>query len=84
MQNVADSSTDQWNEAFTLYNLTDPQIFANPYPWYEQLRRFGPVYLDQTMGYVCTGFAEGEQILKDQWELLHSHVRCVEHMPVRL
>ncbi len=66
MQNVIDNSTDQWSEAFTLYNLTDPQIFANPYPWYEQLRRFGPVYLDQTVGHVCSGFAEGEQILKDE------------------
>ena len=66
MQHVLSSSTDQWSDEFTLYSLTDPQIMANPYPWFEQLRSFGPVYLDETLGWVCTGFAEGEQILKDE------------------
>src|SRR5207237_5831357 len=66
MQNVRDNYTDQWSEEFTLYNLTDLHIMANPYPWYEQLRRFGLISLDKTVGWVCTGFAEGEQILKDE------------------
>src|SRR5262249_33481944 len=57
---------DQWSEESTLYSLTDPVIMANPYPWYEQLRRFGPIYLDETVGWIWTGFAEAEQILKDE------------------
>ena len=66
MQHVLSSSTDQWSDEFTLYALTDPAVIANPYKWYECLRRFGPIYLDETVGWVCTGFPECERILRNE------------------
>ncbi len=66
MQHVLSSSTDQWSDEFTLYALTDPAVIANPYKWYECLRSFGPIYLDETVGWVCTGFPECEWILRNE------------------
>jgi pimeloyl-[acyl-carrier protein] synthase len=64
--NLQSSSPTQWSEDLTLYNLTDPAIIANPYFWYEQLRPLGPIFLDTTVGWVCTGFAECDHILKEE------------------
>jgi cytochrome P450 len=66
MQHLPGSSTDRWSDEFTLYALTDPAVIANPYEWYESLRRFGPIYLDETVGWVCTGFPECEWILRNE------------------
>ncbi|HZT99770.1 MAG TPA: hypothetical protein VFA10_08935, partial [Ktedonobacteraceae bacterium] len=66
MQHLLGSSTDRWSDELTLYALTDPAVIANPYEWYESLRRFGPIYLDETVGWVCTGFPECEWILRNE------------------
>lgn len=74
MQSEHEIRQEQWDEYYTLYNLTDPDILANPHPFYADLRKFGPVYQDTTVGWISTGFAECERILRDEACFSVNHV----------
>lgn len=47
------------NKALSLSNLRHPEIRANPYPFYAQIRSTDPVYWDESMGFwVLTNYAD--------------------------
>ncbi|MEO9028931.1 MAG: cytochrome P450 [Ktedonobacteraceae bacterium] len=68
-----------------ILHLTEPLIVANPYPFYKNLARHGPLYWDQeTRLWVCTGYGEAETILCDLW--VHfgvSRFRSTEQLQAR-
>ena len=54
------------NEALSLSNLMHPEVRANPYPFYAQLRSQDPVYWDEEMGFwVLTRYADIASIYTD-------------------
>ena len=47
------------NEVLSLSNLQRPEIRANPYPFYAQIRSADPVHWDEAMGFwVLTRYAD--------------------------
>ncbi len=49
----------------SIFNLMDPEVVANPYPFYDQLREYGPIYWDDYLkGWVCTGYEEIQTALR--------------------
>ena len=54
------------NEALSLSNLLQPEVRANPYPFYAQLRSQAPVYWDEEMGFwVLTRYADIASVYTD-------------------
>ena len=54
------------NEALSLSNLLHPEVRANPYPFYAQLRSQDPVYWDEEMGFwVLTRYADIASVYTD-------------------
>ena len=54
------------NEALSLSNLLRPEVRANPYPFYAQLRSQDPVYWDEEMGFwVLTRYADIASVYTD-------------------
>lgn len=54
------------NETLSLSNLLHPEVRANPYPFYAQLRSQDPVYWDEEMGFwVLTRYADIASIYTD-------------------
>lgn len=54
------------NEALSLSNLLHPEVRANPYPFYVQLRSQDPVYWDEEMGFwVLTRYADIASVYTD-------------------
>jgi len=54
------------NEALSLSNLLHPEVRANPYPFYAQLRAQDPVYWDEEMGFwVLTRYADIASVYTD-------------------
>ena len=54
------------NEALSLSNLLHPEVRANPYPFYAQLRSQEPVYWDEEMGFwVLTRYADIASVYTD-------------------
>ena len=54
------------NEALSLSNLMHPEVRANPYPFYAQLRSQDPVYWDEEMGFwVLTRYADIASVYMD-------------------
>lgn len=52
--------------ALTLYNLVRPEILADPYPLYHQLRSSDPVHWDPSLGsWVLTRYADVASALQD-------------------
>lgn len=49
----------------SIFNLMDPEIIADPYPFYDRLREYGPIYWDDYLkGWVCTGYEEVQTALR--------------------
>lgn len=43
----------------SIFDLMDPEVFAHPYPFYDQLREYGSMFWDDYFkGWVCTGYEE--------------------------
>ncbi|HEY1354229.1 MAG TPA: cytochrome P450 [Ktedonobacteraceae bacterium] len=41
----------------SIFNLMEPEVFADPYALYDQLYSYGPIYWDDYLkGWVCTGY----------------------------
>jgi len=41
----------------SIFNLMEPEVFADPYALYDQLHSYGPIYWDDYLkGWVCTGY----------------------------
>jgi cytochrome P450 len=54
------------NEALSLSNLMHPEVRANPYPFYAQLRSQDPVYWDEEMGFwVLTRYVDIASVYTD-------------------
>lgn len=54
------------NETLSLSNLLNPEIRANPYPFYAQLRAEDPVHWDEEMGFwVLTRYADIASVYTD-------------------
>jgi cytochrome P450 len=54
------------DHAISLSNLLDPEVRANPYPLYHQLRSTDPVYWDEAAGcWVLTGYADIVAVLRE-------------------
>jgi cytochrome P450 len=54
------------NDVFSLVNLQREEIRANPYPFYEQLRKQDPVHWDEELGFwVLTRYAEIDSLYTD-------------------
>lgn len=54
------------NELLSLSNLLRPEIRANPYPLYHQIRATDPVHWDEPMGFwVLTGYSDIVAALRD-------------------
>ena len=54
------------NETLSLSNLLRPEVRANPYPFYAQLRVQDPVYWDEEMGFwVLTRYADIASVYTD-------------------
>ena len=46
-------------ETFSLSNLQRPEVRANPYPFYSQLRAYDPIHWDEELGFwVLTGYED--------------------------
>ena len=61
------STLDSWSVGDSLYQLTTSSVLANPYPFFEQIQRLGPLYFDETVqAYVCTNFEMGRDILQQR------------------
>ena len=57
---------DGSSSALTLYNLVRPEILADPYPLYHQLRAAAPVHWDASLCFwVLTRYAEVVSALLD-------------------
>ena len=55
------------NDPFSLFNLQREEIRANPYPFYEQLRKYDPIHWDEEMGFwVFTRYAEIDSLYTDE------------------
>ena len=55
------------NDLLGLSNLTRPEIRANPYPFYAQLRENDPVHWDEEMGFwVLTRYADIDSLYTDE------------------
>jgi pimeloyl-[acyl-carrier protein] synthase len=51
-------------KVLSLYRLLDPEVLANPYPLYQQLRSEDPVHWDPFLhAWVVTGYADVVQVL---------------------
>lgn len=49
-----------------IHHLTESLALANPYPFYANLARLGPLFWDQEAKlWICTGYKEAEFILRD-------------------
>ncbi|QBD77284.1 cytochrome P450 [Ktedonosporobacter rubrisoli] len=56
---MALSSGQEKNETLSLYHLLDPEVLANPYPLYHQLRSTDPVHWDPYLhAWVVTRYAD--------------------------
>jgi hypothetical protein len=54
------------NQSLSLSNLLRPEIRANPYPLYHQIRAADPVYWDEPMGFwVLTRYADIMNVLRE-------------------
>lgn len=54
-------------DAFSLLNLQRDEIRANPYPFYEKLRREDPVHWDEELGlWVLTRYADIDSLYTDE------------------
>jgi cytochrome P450 len=55
------------NDLLGLSNLTRPEIRANPYPFYAQLREYDPIHWDEEMGFwVLTRYADIYSLYTDE------------------
>src|SRR5213080_2837256 len=53
-------------QALSLSNVLDPEVRADPYPLYAQMRATEPVYWDESMGFwVATRYVDAMAILHD-------------------
>src|SRR6195256_2991054 len=53
------TTTNKPSPALSLYHLLDPEVLANPYPLYEQLRTAAPVHWDPYLhAWVVTRYAD--------------------------
>jgi pimeloyl-[acyl-carrier protein] synthase len=63
----------------SIFNLLDPEVVANPYSFYDELRRFGPIYWDTYLkGWVCTGYEEVQTALRSSQVSNHRVVTIAE------
>ncbi len=63
----------------SIFNLLDPQVVADPYPFYDQLREAGPVYWDDYLkGWVCTGYEAVQAALRSSQVSNHRVVTIEE------
>lgn len=63
----------------SIFDLMDPQVVANPYPFYNQLREYGPMYWDDYLkGWVCTGYEEVHNALRSSQVSNHRVVTVEE------
>src|SRR6185312_4685760 len=52
--------------AMSIFSLMDPQVLADPYPFYDELRRSGPVHWDEFFkGWICGTYNEVVAALRD-------------------
>lgn len=52
--------------AISIFSLMDPEILADPYPFYDELRRSGPVHWDEFFkGWICGTYKEVTTALRD-------------------
>jgi pimeloyl-[acyl-carrier protein] synthase len=52
--------------ALSIFDLMDPQVLANPYPFYDKLRQSGPVVWDEFFkGWICGSYKEVTAALRD-------------------
>lgn len=67
------------NATLSIFNLLDPEVVANPYPFYDQLRELGPIYWDDYLkGWVCTGYEEVQTALRSSHVSNHRVVTLEE------
>lgn len=54
-------------DKFSLLNLQQEEIRANPYPFYEQLRNYDPIHWDEEMGFwVLTRYVDIDALYTDE------------------
>ncbi len=59
MNTRTQTSTGKQDQALSLYHLLDPEVLANPYPLYHQLRSEDPVHWDHFLhAWVVTRYAD--------------------------
>ncbi|HEY1354228.1 MAG TPA: cytochrome P450 [Ktedonobacteraceae bacterium] len=52
--------------AISIFSLMDPEVLADPYPFYDELRRSGPVHWDEFFkGWICGTYKEVTAALRD-------------------
>ena len=71
-------------DAFSLLNLQRDEIRANPYPFYERLRREDPVHWDEELGlWVLTRYVDIESLYTDErFSRAQGLMRGFEKLPV--
>ncbi|MBA2678731.1 MAG: cytochrome P450 [Ktedonobacteraceae bacterium] len=59
MQTRSSSTAGKKNQILSLYHLLDPEVLANPYPLYQQLRSEDPVHWDPFLhAWIVTRYAD--------------------------
>src|SRR5947209_17366525 len=60
------TTTRKQNQPLSLYHLLDPEVLANPYPLYHQLRTEDPVHWDPFLhAWVVTSYADSLAVFHD-------------------
>ena len=64
-QQGSQTTAGKWSKVLSLYHLLDPEVLANPYPLYQQLRTEDPVHWDPFLhAWVVTRYADVITVLQ--------------------